>query len=329
MPVLKYKDGNEWKVASKNVAYEISDIPAPTQEELTFSGDCSNQFSGWGWFIDKYGKNITTNELTNIPNMFNECEAKEIPFKLNGIISNLQGLFQSCKAKTIVDNCLNGLKFPEKPSNYMNASSTFYQCSSLRKVPQLDFLGGLKSFLPSSPSYNFYSLAFFYCCCLDEITNIPVIYGWATNKNWFNNTFYYCQRVSRITFGTVYNNNQWIYQVIDLSQQVGYSYGGQSVINAGIPESKKVYNDATYQALKNDPDWFGCGEPYSRYNKVSAIETINSLPDCSALATSQNATNTIKFKGNAGAKTDGGAINTMTEEEIAVATAKGWTVSFV
>ena len=38
---------------------------------------------------------------------------------------------------------------------------------------------------------------------------------------------------------------------------------------------------------------------------------------------------TIKFKGAAGAKTDGGAINTMTEEEIAVATAKGWTVSFI
>ena len=31
MPVLKYKDGNEWKVVNKNVAYEISDIPAPTQ----------------------------------------------------------------------------------------------------------------------------------------------------------------------------------------------------------------------------------------------------------------------------------------------------------
>ena len=26
MPVLKYKDGNEWKVASKNVAYEKDNI---------------------------------------------------------------------------------------------------------------------------------------------------------------------------------------------------------------------------------------------------------------------------------------------------------------
>jgi hypothetical protein len=40
-------------------------------------------------------------------------------------------------------------------------------------------------------------------------------------------------------------------------------------------------------------------------------------------------TNTIKFKGASGAKTDGGAINTLTEEEIAVAAAKGWTVSLV
>jgi len=48
------------------------------------------------------------------------------------------------------------------------------------------------------------------------------------------------------------------------------------------------------------------------------------LPDTSAYGT-----NTIKFRGAAGALTDGGAINTMTAEEIAVATAKGWTVSFV
>ena len=40
-------------------------------------------------------------------------------------------------------------------------------------------------------------------------------------------------------------------------------------------------------------------------------------------------TNTIKFRGEAGALTDGGAINTLTEEEIAVAAAKGWTVSIV
>ena len=94
---------------------------------------------------------------------------------------------------------------------------------------------------------------------------------------------------------------------------------------------KCIYNDETYQALKDDPDNYVAGYSnenphyYSRYDKASAIRTINSLPDVSA----SGGTNTIKFKGEAGLRTDGGAINTMTEEEIIVATSKGWTVSFV
>jgi hypothetical protein len=76
--------------------------------------------------------------------------------------------------------------------------------------------------------------------------------------------------------------------------------------------------------LKNDPDWYSSKVEYSRYNHDSAVNTINSLPDTSAYGT-----NTIKFKGAAGSATDGGAINTLTEEEIAVAAVKGWTVTFV
>jgi hypothetical protein len=63
---------------------------------------------------------------------------------------------------------------------------------------------------------------------------------------------------------------------------------------------------------------------YSRYNHASAVETINSLPDTSAYGT-----NTIKFLGASGSRTDGGAISNLTEEEIAVATAKGWTVTLM
>ena len=48
-----------------------------------------------------------------------------------------------------------------------------------------------------------------------------------------------------------------------------------------------------------------------------------------AVKATAGGTNTIKFNGAAGSATDGGAINTLTEEEIAVATAKGWTVSLV
>ena len=92
---------------------------------------------------------------------------------------------------------------------------------------------------------------------------------------------------------------------------------------------KEIKDDATYQALKNDPDAWTRDQAYSFYNHDSAVETINSLPDTSAFLAEQGGTNTIKFRGNLGSNTDGGAINTMTAEEIAVATAKGWTVTFV
>ena len=87
-------------------------------------------------------------------------------------------------------------------------------------------------------------------------------------------------------------------------------------------KEKRVFDDETYLQLKDDDEYWASTADYSGYNHDRAVETINSLPDTSAYGT-----NTIKFKGVSGIKTDGGAINTLTEEEIAVATAKGWTVS--
>lgn len=86
----------------------------------------------------------------------------------------------------------------------------------------------------------------------------------------------------------------------------------------------QIYDATSYERLKNNPDAYSTKVEYSLYNKTSALETISTLPDVSAYGTC-----IIKFKGDAGSLTDGGAINTMTSAEIAVATAKGWTVSFV
>ena len=124
---------------------------------------------------------------------------------------------------------------------------------------------------------------------------------------------------------------KWKSQVIDLSPRIGYSDDIASILNynSGITADKEVKDDATYQALKNDADWFTTNIAYSRYNHDSAVATINTLPDTSAYLATAGGTNTIKFKGESGSATDGGAINTLTEAEIAVATAKGWTVSLV
>ena len=123
----------------------------------------------------------------------------------------------------------------------------------------------------------------------------------------------------------------WKNQNISLNVYVGFCPSTTYILNynSGITADKEVKDDATYQALKNDPDWWTMKAEYSRYNHDSAVNTINSLPDTSAYLATAGGTNTIKFKGASGSLTDGGAINTLTEEEIAVAAAKGWTCSFV
>ena len=209
----------------------------------------------------------------------------------------------------------------------------FSNCYSLRSIPI-----GLIS---HGNKYLYYMGSYFYdgftsCFVLDELVNLPILYTQATwTNNSFIYTFYDCNRLKNLTFakqadGTPYTV-RWSNQTIELDYGVGYSNIKANILkyNSGITADKEVTDDATYQALKNDPDWFTTNVAYSRYNHDSAVATINSLPDTSAYLASAGGTNTIKFKGDAGSATDGGAINTLTEEEIAVATAKGWTVTLV
>lgn len=214
--------------------------------------------------------------------------------------------------------------------NYM-----FTDCYSLRQLPDIHMLFTAVT----SATYSLYNSMCNNCYALDEITNLPVNSATLTS-NHFSNTFYNCNRLKNVIFTTQKDGTpyvaRWKSQTIDLSTNVGYD--GNSTenylkYNSGITRDKEVVarvdgDDTTYQTLKNDPDWYTTSIKYSRYNKDSAVATINSLPDTSAyLATQSSGTNTIKFKGEAGSATDGGAINTLTEEEIAVATAKGWTVT--
>ena len=158
-------------------------------------------------------------------------------------------------------------------------------------------------------------------------------------SNAFNSAFSGSYCLKNFTFelqedGTPYVASGWKSQTIDLTQAghciATYDYQLDFTYNSGRTTDKRIYNDETYALYKDDINSYVAGKSidnphyYSRYNKASAIRTINSLPDVSG----SGGTNTIKFKGEAGLKTDNGAINTMTPEEIAVATAKGWTVSF-
>lgn len=329
------------------------------------TGNCTSMFASgsWDWFIEQCGEEITTEGIIYTDHMFNSSKVKSIPFDLNCAYDCIASqTFYNCENLehlpnitgrlinfySFLGNCYRIREIPEQWAtgidwDYINTSTqwsecrmaNFFQgCYSLRSIPKVL----IKRLYGASSNFNAYNYIFSACVSLEEIEgfrgpNTTLI------SNCLNN-FGYCHRLGRLIFDYEDENTNtprtenWKSQTINLSEGVGwahYEYSKDNIVNynSGIIADKEVKDDATYQALKNDPDWFTSKVEYSRYNHNSAVETINSLPDTSAYLAANGGTNTIKFEGAAGSATDGGAINTLNEEEIAVAAAKGWTVSFV
>ena len=328
------------------------------------TGNCASMFvlGKWDWFIEQCSEEITTEGITSTERMFELSKVKSIPFDLNcaydclsshtfyncenlehlpnitGRLINFYSFLSNCyRIREIPEQWATGIDWDYINSNtdfsYVRIASFFQGCYSLRSIPKVL----IKRLYGASSNFNASNGIFNSCVSLEEIEgfrgpNTTLI------SNCLNNNFGYCHRLGRLIFDyedeatNTPRTQNWKGQTIDLSS-VGFadSIHKDQILdyNSGITADKEVTNNATYRALKNDPDWFTCNVAYSRYNHDSAVETINSLPDTSAYLAANGGTNTIKFKGAAGSATDGGAINTLTEAEIAVAAAKGWTVSFV
>ena len=327
-------------------------------------GDCRYRFGlgAWVWLIEQCGEEITTEGISNCSYMFGDCGTLiKIPFDIN-LTTNypsilLDNMFDGCynltglpkiigkpvSMRSLFSNCRKLEYIPEEFYKDINWGSfdnnsasgqknnMFVNCFSLRSVPS----ELLKHNVRNPNVYNSYLYgSFSRCYTLDELRDLPlsfIVNGWTYNG--FMSTFQDCYRLKAVTFEL--NEGQPLVlklknQTIALNSHVGYASSSTDITkNTYLTADKEVTDDATYQALKNDPDWFTSKIEYSRYNHDSAVETINSLPDTSAYLAANGGTNTITFRGGAGSLTDGGAINTLTEAEIAVAAAKGWTVSLV
>lgn len=340
------------------------DIP---DEAFSFSGDCQYTVSGstWNWFIESYGDKITTSNITSTKNMFYSNKGLDsIPFDINisPTCKDMAQMFYQSELRTVplikgkltaptgtYSGILNiGDMFAycrylrEIPHDYFwnfgdeafwaasenyngDRGGVFSDCNSLRKLPDISM------FKTADSQYNaLYNNLGQRCYTLDEVINIPVITKKAYTSNAFSYFCNYASRVKNITFETNADGSpivvQWKNQTIDLTTKVGYLINDSYVTeyNSGLTTATRITDDVTYAELKDNEDSWTCNIGYSRYNHDSAVATINSLPDSSAYGT-----NTIKFEGAAGALTDGGAINTLTEAEIAIAAAKGWTVTLV
>ena len=297
---------------------------------------------------------LNVNNITNIDATFNGATALKVCPKIRGTIT----WNNSTTLRNTVGMCNHirdweDLFEPEMLDGYSTViatSSSPRPCSfdgnySLRRLPTWWYKLNLftDSIVMPNNNYTLYYKQFSSCYTLDEAKNIPVWRsGGEAKNNMFIETFHYCYRLKDITFETNPDGSpivvKWNNQTIDLTNYVGYTDGDGYILNynSGITQDKMVYDKASYDALKNDPDWYSFAPyssenrvAYSRYNHDSAVNTINSLPDASDYLSGVIGVNTITFKGASGELTDGGAINNLTEEEIAVATAKGWTVTLV
>ena len=236
-----------------------------------------------------------------------------------------------------LERCIDSYVLGNTSGSYF--SRNFSNCYALREVPT--WFKKLKTTKTTTviPNQNHYVFneCFYGCYSLDEVTDIPITFknlSGTVTSNLFSGAFTYAGRLKRLTLETPTNGASayvmpWQNQTIDLVDTgwIKPEHEADFLKYSNITSSKKVTNANTYNQLKNDPDWYTCDASYSRFNRVSAVELFNSLSNTKSYVTS-SAPNTIKLWYYAGGSTEGGAMKNLTSSEIAIATAKGWTVTF-
>lgn len=364
---VRGKSGTSDLIPVSGLADAITNLPSGGGGEVEPIVLSDNQSYGCAGsissaFIKNNPNKVSTDRITNANYMFYNYANESIPFEINvsGTSCEMNHFFDGCKKlKT-----LPKINFVADSAHWYNMNHMFHYCEYLRYIPEDYFdnwnwksststsgysynaetmfrycrslrslpLGWLKNMNPKATGgYSYFANGFDSCFVLDELIDLPIPYTADWTSNIFSYTFSSCYRLKNITFakqedGSPYSV-RWKNQVMDLSK-VGYAPLADYITsyNSGITADKEVEDGVSYETLvdANDPDWFTCTDWYSRYNHDSAVNTINSLPDSSGFGT-----NTIKFKGDAGSATYGGAIRDLTADEIAVAASKGWTVTIV
>ena len=275
-------------------------------------------------------------------------------------VRGCQQMFAYCNyLRSINDEFLDGHFIWANASGTSNGrfSLSFSDCYSLREVPKffMDMMNN-KDGGPMTNNANYaYNTLFKDCYTLNKIENLPVITSLVNGNNittdMFNATFYNCCNISNLTFATNTDGTpktaKWTGQTIDLTQGFGCCNNTSATqmmtgYNSGLLESDGLLwsstDDPTTQYYKGNnlnKKW-AKHLTTSKYGHTEAVETINSLPDTSAAGGG----NIIKFSRESGWYADyfrgrttnnstSSTINKLTADEIAIATAKGWTVTLV
>lgn len=293
------------------------------------------------------------NNLTTLPNIYittSNTSGSSFYFGNNFTIASYPHIFwdDNIVCKGFSYNCFSGYKDSKEPiwlfeklnwEELQNYNHSVFgglvptRWAQARAVKEIAYFPQFFSAVETQSYYHhWFQFSIADCHNLKTIT-LPrpgpaVLTSSPTGFSQFNNLF----TLKHLTFdvqedGTPYTA-EWKNITININR-FALDGGMSSTEQSYMDKTKKVNSAEAYEALKNDDEYWVVSPQYSGYNHDSAVETINSLPDTSAYLATAGGTNTIKFYSGMGSATDGGAISNLTEEEIAVATAKGWTVSLV
>ena len=344
-------------------ANTVIDTPITFNTPITYTGtdgklSCSSMFKNSNIILGEDFVNSVSGKLYDVASMFEGYKGETIPsltfnntttYSCNSFIKDCPNLKEIGTIYNLRPSTYCSYMFGSNPlvreykfegcdfsaqntGSYGYLQGLFSRNHSLRRVDST-FLKGVYNKSPTCQLQDTFNS----CYALDEVIGLSPQTRTLTS-NAFSNTFNYCYHLKNIIFDTQADGTpyiaEWKNQTIDLSIYVGwagYNNADKHILNynSGITADKEVIDAPTYAALKDDPDWWSKEFIYSRFNHDSAVNLINSLPDASAyLATQSGATNTVKFKTGAGTNTDSGSVSALTEEEVAVAAAKGWSIGY-
>lgn len=365
---IRGKNGGTAVYKPGEMAAAITNLPTGggDTETITFSGDISFLFAsngGSALYEAVKNKNLVFTNISTGRGVFYDMSTNDTitPFVIHllegiysaegnvdfrdfyegsSVVSNIvidppiegasgeefKGFFRGSRLKNIDLSCIdtNYAIFGQNGATGLFSESGYLRSINFTNSPQRYFAGNSTQ----------YGSTFYHCFDLDSLEDL-----YTTRQTNFYRAFDNCSHLAKLTFKTVSPSNAkypYYSSDIDLST-VGY-YTGVSEGYKSDPllhgtrqfakslvrqdATKEITNTTTYAKLKNDPDAWTTNVAYSRYNKTSAKETLTSLPYI-------DEARTIKFNGEAGSATDGGAIKNLASTEIAAATAKKWTVAFV
>lgn len=249
--------------------------------------------------IDLSGFDVS--KVESMSNMFNGCKFTSIDLSTleTNRLEDIDGMFSGCS--NLIDVDMSNFVFWNL--DQMTMKNLFYNCSKLKSVK-----------FPSREIRLYNANQAFYNCL--ELTSIDLS-CFDTKKSTgsvFQSTFTGCKKLE---------------EIIGFSDAsgTGHSIGFPTGNNATAPVALKRLTfkpyESGYYSIRS-----AINIKYCSFERSGMVEMFNSLPNISGITLSANYKK-ITITGNpclTGTLADGTACETLTDEDRAIATAKGWTL---